>query len=82
MIGQLELFPALSVQGPTKPRTNYGPVPRRLRLIPGYALGDRRAPARLDPAGRHGLEDGTAEVIVRGWGRPVTDVALTIVGVL
>lgn len=75
MNGQLELFGALPVQGPSKPRRN-------LRLVPPppahtAALGDRRAPARLDPHHEHGLEDGNAEVIVRGWGRPVTDVHVT-----
>lgn len=47
------------------------PVRPRLYLVP---LGDRRAASRLDPNGHRGLEDGDADVIHRGWGRPVTDV--------
>lgn len=57
------------------------PARPRLRLVPDLPpapdlpiLGDRRAARRLDPQARYGLEDGNAEVIIRGWGRQVTDV--------
>lgn len=89
MTGQLALlFPALPVQGPAKPRANPGPAGPRLRVVPPATapglprLGDRRAAARLDPDGDRGLQPDSAEVIVRGWGRPVTDVPLTLAGAL
>lgn len=70
MTGQLELFPTPPDQG--RPRLRAVPPP----AVHTAALGDRRAPTHLDPDHRHGLEDGNADVIVRGWGRPVVDVAV------
>lgn len=81
MTGQLALFDEVPVRGPAPART-YNPDTDRLRarLLP--RLGDRRAPVRLDPWGDRGLEEGNAEVIVRGWGRPVADVPLALAGAL
>ncbi len=85
MTGQLALFD-IPVRDARLARTyepDVQPARPRLRLVPtGPRLGDRRAPTRLDPYGDRGLEEGHAEVIVRGWGRPVADVPVSLAGAL
>lgn len=76
MTGQLALFDTPAVRGKA-PRRTYEGHTTDLGLP---RLGDRRAAARLDPHGDRGLETGNADVIVRGWGRPVADVPLALAG--
>lgn len=72
---QLELFDPATVEAT--------PGRVRLRLVPALPrLGDRRAATRLDPDRRHGLEDGSADVIRWGWGRLVDDVPVRLAGLL
>lgn len=83
MTGQLELFAALPAQGGAKLGANSAPArPLRAVPLPRYVPGDRRVPARLDPYGDRGLENGDAEVVMSGWGRQVSDVPLALAGAL